>query len=398
MQSSRESTSFGQLTRNLSIAANQLLRLDILKESPEFIIDGDAGDKEKLLITMKAAEKKFKLHLGSEIARGDVGFGGGGVLYNCGGRGEKLDVSASYGTHSATPLLIQFSKPILDRGRERLLKLSILNTMQNYLQGSNYKTRLNGASISYEFRNHHVHHELKYAIDWRRIFGFEEGASLSIRRDAGNTIKSSASHAITYNTLEPSSFPLYGTFLRFNTEFSGLGGTVRSLKHDVAFRKHFQIPSTTTSFYASFRIGHIAPFLDYRLRIIDKYQLGGPLSVRGFALNGLGPREGKDSLGGNTCGEAALGFTFPLSRSWKNLVCGHTFINFGIMGNVNHSASIADNIKSLRSLQPNVSAGIGLQVRFNDAKLELNIAHPIRMQSGAVFHKGIQIGIGVEFL
>lgn len=397
----REATSFGQLTQSLSDAARRLLGFDILKGLPEFIIDEDPENRSQMLVTVKADEKKYRLHVGTEICRDDVGFGAGGTVYNVGGRGERLDISTALGSQSATPLSIDFFKPLIDGGRERFLKISLLNTLQHYFHGSNFKNQLNGLSISYGLvpeANYRIRHEFKYALDWRHVFAIGEGTSPAIRRSAGHSLKSSLSHSIIYNSLDTPVFPTKGIFFRFGSEIAGLGGSVRLLRHEALWRGCVSLPFSNLSMYGTVRIGHVTPLMDYKLKIIDKFQLGGPLSVRGFVLNGLGPRDGNDALGGNTSGEAAFGFTFPIYEAWKDTVRGHLFTNIGFLCDIDRETSLATNYKRLSCFTPNISAGLGLQVRFGEAKLEFNIVRPLIMQKEALPHRGIQVGIGVEFL
>jgi outer membrane protein insertion porin family len=137
------------------------------------------------------------------------------------------------------------------------------------------------------------------------------------------------------------------------------------------------------------------------LLVIDKFQLGGPLSIRGFGLNSLGPKDRGDPIGGDCSAELGIGCLFPLSRGTKDIVRGHVFGNAGVLTNLNRSIGCWQNFRNLlktNSTPINASVGMGLQVCLGEAKLEFNIARPVSRERGAIFGRGIQVGVGIEFL
>lgn len=271
--------------------------------------------------------------------------------------------------------------------------------MQHYINGGSFKNRLNGGSISYSFPSSFaMRHEVKYALEWRHIFGISDDSSVTTRRQAGHGIKSSLSHSMTNSTRDCHVLPTRGYFIRLGSELAGLGGSVRFLKTDLSTQLHVPLYKLL-SFNIGIRVGHIAPFWGQKLSILDKYQMGGPLSVRGFALNSLGPKDRNDSIGGDLSCEGSIGVSFPLSASTSGILRGHLFANAGILHNIEYTKTMKQNIQHCIAVRPNASIGAGLQVKLGDAaKLEMNVAYPLSMQTGAIFHKGLQVGLGVEFL
>ncbi|KAK0189768.1 hypothetical protein F5146DRAFT_638985 [Armillaria mellea] len=61
----------------------------------------------------------------------------------------------------------------------------------------------------------------------------------------------------------------------------------------------------------------------------DRFQLGGPLSVRSFQSNGLGPRDGSDSLGGDIYWSAGLSIISNIPRKAHWPVKTHLWLNAG---------------------------------------------------------------------
>ena len=400
MKDCLEARTFGELTRSLAAAADSLERLEVFKET-KFILDTDKAVQDGVLVRVQAKERKYKVHLGTELQRNDVGLGAGGVFYNVFGRGERFDANASIGSQSATPVAISFVKPV-NGNPDNLFRLSASSTLQHYINGANFKNTLRGLSASYLFNISKLGttHELKYTLDWRHIYGIEKDASATVRRNAGHSLKSAISHTMTYSSLDAAAFPTTGVLLKLSGEVAGVGGTVRLLRHDVYSRIHaaLSLIHPDVSFYLSGRIGHVMPLAGQKLALIDKYQLGGPLSVRGFALNSLGPKDKNDAIGGDFSVELGAGLSFPLSSSTKDTLRGHLFANSGVLTNIKYSQSAQQNVRDMTQMRPNISIGAGLQVKIGDAKLEFNFAHPLSMQRGAVFQRALQIGIGLEFL
>lgn len=391
-----EAKTFGELTEALSKTSRHLNRLELFKDM-RFIIDQAEGDDSTIIVRVEVKEKAYQLRAGTEVQRNEVCFGAGAILYNLFGRGEKLDINTASGTSTAAPLSINLQKP-LNGDPDKVLNFSIFSTLQHYLDNNKFKNRLQGLSASYTFLNTagaNTEHNIKYSLDWRHIFGIADDASVTVRRNAGHSIKSSLSHTMSWCNRDCDVFPSSGVFAKLSSEVAGLGGSVSFLRNDLLLNSHIPLYKQIT-LNMGMRCGHVAPLLGQRLAIIDKYQMGGPLSVRGFVLNSIGPKDYNDSVGGNLSVEGSLGVSFPLSQSTANIVRGHIFTNAGILTNIDNPRSL---IRTLKQESINVSTGCGIQVKLGEmAKLEMNVAYPLRVQPGAIFHRGFQVGLGVEFL
>jgi outer membrane protein insertion porin family len=129
--------------------------------------------------------------------------------------------------------------------------------------------------------------------------------------------------------------------------------------------------------------------------------MGGPTSVRGFNLNSLGPRDQEDSLGGDLALEAGASISFPFTSGTSSILRGHLFSNIGWLGSSNSAPFIKDNLKTFFvASPPSVSLGGGLLFRLSpSARLELNLTYPILGDPHTKApHKGLQLGLGIEFL
>ena len=125
--------------------------------------------------------------------------------------------------------------------------------------------------------------------------------------------------------------------------------------------------------------------------------MGGPTSIRGFPVNSLGPKQFSDSIGGTSLLETGLQLSFPIIKSASNFARAHLFLNAGFLTDKLMFSSKTSISKD--DLNPNISVGAGLMFKMAEsARLELNFSVPILNQNGVESNRGLQVGIGMEFL
>lgn len=169
----------------------------------------------------------------------------------------------------------------------------------------------------------------------------------------------------------------------------------------------------------------------------DKFQLGGPLSVRAFGPAGMGGHEGcksscvavtpttliytmaATSVGGDlhySLGLSILG-DIPRRPQWPTKF--HAWINAGRLQGIDGRMyffshfSIHDAYSGLSSpllsvplsqsihtalTRPSISVGLGLVYRFDPIRVEVNLGVPLVAAKGEILKRGPQVGIGLEFL
>jgi len=59
--------------------------------------------------------------------------------------------------------------------------------------------------------------------------------------------------------------------------------------------------------------------------------------------------------------------------------------------------SLADNVRNTLS-RPSVSAGLGLIYRFDPVRVEVNFGVPLVASKSDSMRRGLQVGMGLEFL
>ncbi|MBK3663113.1 outer membrane protein assembly factor BamA [Bradyrhizobium diazoefficiens] len=140
-------------------------------------------------------------------------------------------------------------------------------------------------------------------------------ASLPVRKElaGGKTLTSALGYSLTYNTLDNNKNPTDGLIIDFKQDFAGVGGDVSYLK-SVADAKYYQ--SLVSDLVGLVHLqGGVLTKVGSDLRMLDHFQMG-PNLVRGFAPNGIGPRDlnpygTQDALGGTKYWGASLELQMP---------------------------------------------------------------------------------------
>ncbi|KAJ6501266.1 surface antigen-domain-containing protein [Mycena vulgaris] len=231
-------------------------------------------------------------------------------------------------------------------------------------------------------------HEWAYEAVVRNIGNLKPEASLSIREAAGQSAKSALSHTYVLDTRGPDR--LGGVYLKTAHEFAGLGGAVAFLKSET----HAQVARSVApgvSMSLGLRSGLLWGLRGPTL-FPDRFQLGGPASVRAFRPNGLGPRDGSDAVGGEVYWAAGLSVVAPIPGKPEWPVKTHTWVNAGRLDMLGGATA-----RTLLT-RPSISAGVGLTYAFDPARIELNFGLPLTASKGEGGRRGLQVGVGIEFL
>ncbi|OSD07820.1 hypothetical protein PYCCODRAFT_1358249 [Trametes coccinea BRFM310] len=241
----------------------------------------------------------------------------------------------------------------------------------------------------------HGAHEIGYEAVLRHIGNLSPSASISMREAAGQSIKSSVYHSWTRDTRDDKILGTRGSYAKLYQEFAGLGGDASFYKTEAHGQLARSIlPGVTVSLAA--RTGLLWN-LGGKSYFSDRYQLGGPVSVRMFRMNGMGPHDGVDSLGGSMYWSTGLSLISNIPRKPHWPVKAHLFLNAGRLDNVDKSRPLMDSVLASIS-KPSISAGVGLVYKLDPIRVEVNFGVPLVASKSDGVRKGFQVGIGVDFL
>ena len=138
----------------------------------------------------------------------------------------------------------------------------------------------------------------------RGLWCYSQGqASLPVRKELsqGAALTSALGYTLNYNTLDNNKNPTDGLLIDFKQDFAGVGGDVSYLKSQIDGKYYAPLVADIVGL-VHLQGGILNQIGNKELRMLDQFQMG-PNLVRGFAPNGIGPRDvnpfgTQDALGG----------------------------------------------------------------------------------------------------
>ncbi|XP_015907434.2 sorting and assembly machinery component 50 homolog A [Parasteatoda tepidariorum] len=317
------------------------------------------------------------------------------------GRGESLSAQFNYGKKNLG-FNIENTKPFLHWAKPKLKQSVFGSTYDNIW--SAYQEKIKGIGFECLFESYpQVVHTLRWEGVWRDLKCLSPSTPFLIREDTGHSVKSSLKHILSFDQRDDALLPSRGSYFHLFQEYAGLGGSVNFVKNEI----HYQVNKCILGdlvLQLSFMAGLVKSIgADSSVKINDRFFLGGPLSVRGFAQNGVGPQTQDFSLGAEAYWAAGLHAYTPLPfrplPEFFNKFCrSHFFLNTGNIGNFAFTDDYHHNTMVLLS-GLRWSCGMGLAVSLAGiAKLEINYTVPLSSQHGDRLNGGLQFGIGFNFL
>lgn len=399
-----KSSTFGQLIFQCHEVRNQLERLQCFQQV-QIEIDAskgpDATPEHGYEITFRVKElKRYRAGVTTSIGNNEGSVVVWGKMPNLYGRGELAEMSYVYGTKSLVynlTLRKPFFGPI-----DSMLSGSLLRQI-NEMPASSCKLLEQGLILDYAI----LFPTIKNSIEWngliREIQPASRGTPFAIRESAGYTLKSSLKFITSLDKRDDKILPRRGQFCQGSVEFAGLGGDVGFQKYSSLFQVNYPLGPYITA-QASLDAGLLGSFSqDKTFTLCDRFFLGGPLGLRGFAHYGIGPKSGGSSLGGTVYWQGAyhiytpLPFTKPTKGSFSDNFRLNFFANAGSIQDMSASEITSKWRKLGEELR--ISYGIGLAIRFAGlARVEINYCFPYSYQRDDSVVPGMQFGFGITFI
>ncbi len=232
---------------------------------------------------------------------------------------------------------------------------------------------------------------LRYRISSNDIYNVQPDTSLIIENEEGTKLTSAVGFTYAYDRRNSVVDPTSGFILTLNQDFAGVGGDTRYSKTQGKARVYSSLFEEEVVLSAELEGGVIVS--QDGTRITDRFNTGGD-SFRGFARNGLGPRDFcdvpdckvpqenldvNDALGGNYYGVMRFDASFPLGLPQEYGIYGGLFADIGSLwglDDTNGSMGTVDDSFHLRS-----SVGVSLFVDTPFAPLRFNYAIPLQRES-----------------
>jgi outer membrane protein insertion porin family len=304
------------------------------------------------------------------------------------GRGQTLTATVSASSQFANYQLGFFEPALFDR--DLLAGFSIFYRDTNFEEQS-FSTSTAGIEPRIGFPlSANGRLTVRYHLSQDDIYDVQPDTSRIIENEQGKQLMSAIGLTYAYDRRNSVVDPTAGFILTVNQEFAGLGGDVTHSKTQGTARAY-------TSFFdedlvVSAELEGGALFSKDGTRITDRFTTGGD-SFRGFARNGLGPRdfcgdvgetvctapqqdeEVNDALGGNYYAVLRLDASFPIGIPEEYGVYGGVFGDVGSLWGLDDTAGSMGPVDAGMHIRSAV--GISLFVDTPFAPLRFNYAVPL---------------------
>ncbi|XP_013420310.1 sorting and assembly machinery component 50 homolog B-like [Lingula anatina] len=333
-----------EVYRKAEEARERLLRLDIFsatKVELDTANDSSKPDSYSLIVNVKEGRTmNGGMHMNSDL-NGNITPDMQIHFRNLFGRAEKTMLDYQFYSYGATTsrINLKFTKPL--GGDPDVLYSLGIQQYRGTQEWAGFKQIDRGIYSGLMFPSAFGTHTLQWNGFWREANCLNHKTSFPIRESMGHSMKSSISHTLIRDRRGTTPFPKSGYRLKTTQEYAGVGGDVKFLKNDLELEMNKSLP-----FGASLQLnigsGVLRSLNGTAVKVSDKYFLGGPLSLRGFKINGVGPTSDGNSLGANSYWLGGLHLYTPLPFL-PNLggigkhIKTHCFVNAGGLVNVDFS-------------------------------------------------------------
>jgi outer membrane protein insertion porin family len=140
----------------------------------------------------------------------------------------------------------------------------------------------------------------------------EAALPVRVELSQGPVLTSLVGYTLGYNSVDDNRNPTKGLAIDFKQDFAGAGGDVNFIRSMIDFRKYQEVLSDVVG-VLHLQAGTLNGWGGQDVRMLDHFQLG-PTLVRGFAPNGIGPRDmlSDSGIGGTKFWGASVEFQYPL--------------------------------------------------------------------------------------
>jgi outer membrane protein insertion porin family len=302
---------------------NQLSYFDQLKPDDPNVTEKKLDEKNgQVDLTLKVHEKgKNSIGLNGGVSGLEGAFIGlNYATNNFLGRGETLQMQISLG-NLARSVMFGFTQPYMfDRplqfgftvfgnkisynqarqlsifsGQNLNLPSAVLQNLQNYSQSSVGFT----TSLSYPLRRSFKRLGMTYSLDRstliplstasKSLFDFIAFRGISGPNAVNGIITSKIFPNFSFNTLDSGISPHSGHQLTLGAEFAGLGGTVRSIRPIVQYKKFIPVHNRRNTIGYTINGSFISGFGGLVAPPFQRFFMGGENDIRGFDIRSISP-------------------------------------------------------------------------------------------------------------
>ena len=361
-------------TSKVRESQRRLRRLDFFESVELNNVPGSAPDKT--VVNVEVKEKSTgELSLGAGFSSQDGAVGTVGLRErNFFGRGQDVGVSFSL-SQRTQQLDFSFTEPyFLDRNLAA--GIDAFRITRNFESEGGFDQKSTGFRLrtGYEVVENVVQ-GWRYGLSEEKVTNVDDNASTYVKEEQGTTLTSSVGQVLTYDTTNDRQDPSEGVLAKLDVEVAGLGGSERYVKPQISGVYYYPVATNWVASVGA-KVGAIRG-LGKDIRISDRYFIGQE-EVRGFAIAGIGPRDGAtgDALGANSFYAGSAELTFPLGLPKEFGVKGRVFADIGSAFDLDASGPTIQDESS-----PRVSAGVGVSWASPFGPVRVDMGFPLIKQS-----------------
>ncbi|KAI8370128.1 surface antigen-domain-containing protein [Choanephora cucurbitarum] len=386
-----------EVMQQVQAMANQLQKHDIFEEIKVYL-DTNREVTDTVDVTLHLKEKdKGLFETNINVGNNQAELNGGVGLRNVFGGAESLLASFSFGNRTRAAVEGAFETPFRGSANAKV-GLFVNGSIRDYSQINAFKESSKTTGIRFKGLTTFGRHELAYAVTHKDLLALSKASSL-VRTHSGDHKKHAVLHSFIRDHRDSVTLPTEGHYIGIFQELAGLGGKgdASFLKHELNASVHQPLTSDKlVVFSSSVRAGLISTMNEPKeIPLTDRFYLGGPLSVRGFKMGGIGEREGNDAVGGEAYWAAGASLVARLPGS--DHVKAHAFANAGSIVTQAQGVPLGETIKTLSETSRS-SVGFGLIFHHPIARIEANYCIPVRYSATDLPEPKLQFGFGVNFL
>lgn len=269
------------------------------------------------------------------------------------GRGQALSASIQTGTSSVDSHL-NFTEPaLLGRDLQFSLNLGYMTTNHNHAYydtqsltfqpGINFPvTETTRLGLHYRLANLGLSNIDGPVVDdpTTPVDETSNGSSAILFSEAGTQLESGLGYDLSFDTRRTGLDPNSGFLLRFGQDVTGLGGDATFIETSGLAMAETKVAHEEVTLRAVVEGGYLLGYDGYGTRVTDRYFGNG--KIRGFAPNGIGPRDltatNQDALGGNMYAVARFESEFPVGLPEEYGISGGAFLDFGSVWGLDNTA------------------------------------------------------------
>ena len=329
-----------------------------------------------------------------------IGFSSGyGALFDIGirernllGKGQDLRLNFSL-AQQQTQIDVGFTEPYF-LNRRLAAGADIFATETDYLDEAGFISQSIGSTLRLGFNyNEYMFQRVSYLLSWTRLQGINQFASQFVREQQGTTTTSQISQTFAIDKRNNVIEPTDGYFISLSNDLSGLGGTEKYLRSNLAVGYYYE-PFEGWIFSATGSAGHIIG-IGESIKVFQRYQLGGN-NLRGFDDFGASPRDSTtgDALGGDWVATFKAEMKIPLGLPEEIGITPKIFTDWGSIGSPTDLKDRSSNI--LQSQIIRGSVGLGIEWESPVGPINIDWAHVLR-QADFDITQSFRVNFGQRF-